>query len=953
MPPIRTPDQRLRVFISAVVQELAPERAAARDAVARLHLSPVLAELGARPYPPSAIYRAYLEQSDVMLGIYGRQYGWLGPGAAISAQEDEWERSAGKPRFVYLRREGETREPRLAALLERIASAELVTSHAFETPSQLAELVADDLAGLLTERFAESASGIAAEEPQAAAGGVAPLPVPATPLVGREGDLERLRRLLADPGVRLVTFVGPGGTGKTRLALAFASEAQAAGREVAFVPLAGLADPALVLRAIAAAVGLADEGGGPLQERLEARLADGRTLLLLDNLEHLLPVVPDLQGLLEHVSELTILATSRAGLRVRGEHVVEVAPLPLDDARRLFRERAEAVRGPLPADPATTAAVDEVCRRLDGLPLAIELAAARTRLLTPSQLAARLTHQLDVLSSGPADLPPRQRTLRATLDWSYDLLAPDGQALFRRMGIFAGPVSLEAIELVCVRSDGTGLAPLEVDLLEALDALAEQSLILQRESEHGSVRAAMLATVRDYARVRLVESGEIEAQREAHAMYFLRLAQAAAAELNGRSQALWLERLAAAHDDLRAALDYLGGLPDLSRGLLLAAAMVDFWRARGFLTEGRQRLGDLLTRTPAEPLTVERMRVLRGSGALALWQTDMATATTQLTEALREARELGQAADEAATLQRLAQLEFDLGELQQATELAEASIAIWKRLGNEWAVSTALNTLGGIANFSDDLPRAREVFEEMLALRRRLGDEAGIGVALANLALVEADAGNLQASEAMVRESAAIQLRLGDRQRWAVVSHNLGLNLMMQGRLEEAEAQLTAALATARELGDRHEMAFALADLAAVRRAAGHPDEGIAAAAEALEIAESAGVRGVVALSLEELGLSLAGHEPLATAWFWGAAQAVREATGYRRGKAEGERTLGELERVRAAADARAWADAEAEGRAAPQTGIRERAGAARARVAERLGSAAGDAGTLAKAGHG
>jgi tetratricopeptide (TPR) repeat protein len=256
-------------------------------------------------------------------------------------------------------------------------------------------------------------------------------------------------------------------------------------------------------------------------------------------------------------------------------------------------------------------------------------------------------------------------------------------------------------------------------------------------------------------------------------------------------------------------------------------------------------------------------------------------------------------------------------------------------------VSTALNTLGGIANFSDDLPRAREVFEEMLALRRRLGDEAGIGVALANLALVEADAGNLQASEAMVRESAAIQLRLGDRQRWAVVSHNLGLNLMMQGRLQEAEAQLTAALATARELGDRHEMAFALADLAAVRR--GHPDEGIAAATEALEIAEGAGVRGVVALSLEELGLSLAGHEPLATAWFWGAAQAVREATGYRRGKAEGERTLGELERVRAVADARAWADAEAAGRAAPQTAI----------VAERLGSAAGDAGILARAAHG
>ena len=950
MPPIRTPDQRLRVFISAVVQELAPERVAARDAIARLHLSPVLAELGARPYPPPAIYRAYLEQCDIMLAIYGHDYGWVEPGATISAQEDEWARSVGKPRLVYLRREAAGREARLAALLGRIGAADLFASHTFETPSQLAELVADDLASLLTERFTESAVEPTAE-PSPPTHGVARIPAPATSMLDRAPELGRLRQLLAQPEVRLVTFVGPGGTGKTRLALACADEVHAAGREVAFVPLAGLADPALVLLAIASAMGLAEEGGGPLEARLERRLAEGGTLLLLDNLEHLLPAVPDLLALLERVPSLTALVTSRAGLRVRGEHVVEVAPLPIDDARRLFRERAEAVRGPLPDDPATNAAVEEICRRLDGLPLAVELAAARTRLLTPGQLAARLAHQLDVLASGPADLPARQRTLRATLDWSYDLLSLDSQALFRRLGIFAGPASLEAIELVCLHVAGSDLVPLELDLLDSLDDLVEQSLLLQRETDHGSLRVAMLATVRDYARARLVEAGELEPLQEAHATYELQLAQAAAAESNGRSQALWLERLATAHDDLRAALDHLGGLPDLTRALKLAAALVDFWRVRGFLSEGRRRLDDLLARTSPTPLTVERMRVLRGSGVLALWQTDMATAATQLEEALLQARELHERADEATTLQRLAQLAFDRGELQRAVELAEQSIAIWKELGNEWAVSTALNTLGGVANFSADLPRARQVFEEMLALRRRLGDEAGVGVALANLALVEADAGNLELSETMVRESAMIQIRLGDRQRWAVVSHNLALNLMLQGRLDEAQTALQSALVTARELGDRHEEAFALADLAAIDRAAGHPERAVRDAAEALGIAERVGVRGVVALGLEELGLSLAPDDPLETAWFWGAAQAVRQATGYRRGKAEGDRTLAELERARAGIGRRAWESAEAAGRAAPETAIRDRAATVQARAD--AAATTGEDGELARVSHG
>ncbi|HMJ81411.1 MAG TPA: tetratricopeptide repeat protein, partial [Candidatus Dormibacteraeota bacterium] len=275
----------------------------------------------------------------------------------------------------------------------------------------------------------------------------------------------------------------------------------------------------------------------------------------------------------------------------------------------------------------------------------------------------------------------------------------------------------------------------------------------------------------------------------------------------------------------------------------------------------------------------------------------------------------------------------------------------WKELGNEWAVSTALNTLGGVANFSADLPRARQVFEEMLALRRRLGDEAGVGVALANLALVEADAGNLELSETMVRESAMIQVRLGDRQRWAVVSHNLALNLMLQGRLDEAQKALQSALVTARELGDRHEEAFALADLAAIDRAAGHPERAVRDAAEALGIAERVGVRGVVALGLEELGLSLAPNDPLETAWFWGAAQAVRQATGYRRGKAEGDRTLAELEQARAGIDRRAWEAAEAAGRAAPETAIRDRAAAVRARAD--VAATTGEDGELARVSHG
>ncbi len=466
-----TPDRRVRVFISSTLQELAAERKAARDAVTRLRLTPVMFELGARPHPPRELYRAYLAQSDVFVGIYWRRYGWVAPGEPVSGLEDEYLLSGDRPKLIYVKA-ADDREPRLDALLARVQADDRAAYKPFERAEELTDLVADDLAVLLTERFAAPAGMSAGPSPGLRAGH---LPVPPTGIVGRDAEVAVVADLLARPSVRLVTLVGPGGIGKTRLALEVAARQSAAGGYdgVWFVDLAPIGDPAQVPGAIAAALGVRPEGSGPVLDLLVDRLRDRPVLLVLDNFEQVLRGRGRRGHAADRLPDHRILVTSRTALRVRAEQELPLAPLPAGPAVRPAGRAGPGGPARLRARPGRR------WPRSASWPAG--WTASRWRwswpppgcgCCRPAQLLRRLGDRLDRpldLAAGTVDLPDRQRTLRATIEWSYDLLSPSERGLLDRLSVFTGAFSLAAAEAV-------GAAPGE-DLLDTLSSLVAQSMV--------------------------------------------------------------------------------------------------------------------------------------------------------------------------------------------------------------------------------------------------------------------------------------------------------------------------------------------------------------------------------------------------------------------------------------------------------------------------------------------
>jgi predicted ATPase/RsiW-degrading membrane proteinase PrsW (M82 family) len=669
------------------------------------------------------------------------------------------------------------------------------------------------------------------------------LPVAASRLIGRERELKEAAALLRRHDVRVLTLVGPGGTGKTRLALELASgHADEFASGAVFVSLSAIQNYALIPATVAHALEVRELPGETLETSLRDYLRDKQLLLVLDNFEHVLAGAPIAGDLVGAAPALKVLATSRAPLRVTGECEYEVPPLSLPEANTavdgnvlqrceavmLFVERARAVAPDFALTEQNASPVVEICRRLDGLPLAIELAAARTRLLDPASLLDRLGERLDLLSGGAVDLPERQRTLRSAIDWSYDLLAPPERALFARLSVFRGAWSLDGAEQI------SGEAGRRSEFLTQVESLIENSLVERRPSPEGELQFGMLHTIREYALERLEERGESEEIHRALARYYLSVAEQAERELSGPAQGEWLRRLNADYSNLRGALSASLRLADWEHALRLASALVRFWEARGSLSEGRSWLEDALAGEGVEPLA--RAAGLRGAGQLALLQGDHSRAEAMLTESLALSEQLEDTPGRALSLALLGRAATVRDDHDRATLHCEEAVSLARKLGDHDLLATALSALAGAASRQGDSRRARELFEQSLALRRGLGDRAGIANVLLNLGWEALQEKALARADELLRESLEFCRDLGDLSNTALCLGNLGLSAMCQDKPAEAEELLNESLSLCARLMDRQTAAQCLCGLAAVVASRNEASRAVryAGAAEAL-----------------------------------------------------------------------------------------------------------------------
>jgi len=783
---IRTPDQRVRVFVSSTLDEVAPERAAAREAITQLRLTPVLFESGARPYPPRELYRAYLAQSDIFVGIYWQRYGWVAPSMQVSGLEDEYQLAGEKPKLIYVKTPAPAREPRLQALLDRIRAEGAASYQKFATPDELRERLANDLAQLLTERFTSPP-----ETPVHARS--APLPVPRSPLIDRKQEDALVGNLLQREDVGLVTLTGPGGVGKTRLAIQVAADlASQFADGAAFISLGSLKDPALEELTVARALQVSEENDQSTGERLLEYLRPRQLLLLLDNTEQLLSAAPLTTQLLDAAPRLKLLVTSREPLRVRDERVVPVLPLALPDTEHLpeldtlaqvpavalFVERVREVQPAFALTTENAQAIAEICRRLDGLPLALELAAARSNVLSPEALLARLEHRLPLLTHGARDVPQRQQTLRNTIAWSYDLLDESDQALFRRLSVFAAGFTLEAVEAVCI-FDATGTSSQaqadEGAALEQLGQLLDKSLVQVQQGTGGEPRFTMLETIHEYATEQLEASGEAAAVQEQHANYFLRLAEEADPQMYVPEREVWMERLDREDANLRAALAWSkAGKSAVQTGLRLAGALGFYWVLRGSVREGRTWLKAMLERTDGTDRSAARGKALHSAGWLAWGEGDYEAASLCTEEALSIMRELGDKQDSAYAEALLGLVRMGQRNSAEARPLLEESRTIFKELGNVWGEAVTLYFLGMAAYLSGDRAAARAHYEESLRLFRQFGDVFGVTLLVSALETVLLPQGDEETARSLYEQSLPLLRASKDQGRLGMILINVG-----------------------------------------------------------------------------------------------------------------------------------------------------------------------------------
>jgi predicted ATPase/DNA-binding CsgD family transcriptional regulator len=723
---------------------------------------------------------------------------------------------------------------------------------------------------------------------------LASLPIPLTTMIGREQEVQAICDLLARPEVHLLTITGTGGVGKTRLALEVSRVVRADFPDgVCFVPLAPVSDPARVIASIAQALGLWEVTDLPPEEQVPAVLRERNLLLLLDNFEHVITAAPQLTRLLASCPLLKILVTSRAALHLSGEHEIPIFPLTVLDLTHLpepealsqqasvglFLLRTQAIQPAFEVTPANARAIAEICVHLDGLPLAIELAAARSKLLAPQALLKRLSHRLEVLTSGAQDLPARQQTLRNTLQWSYDLLTIEEQRLFRWLSIFVGGCTLEAAEAVCQASSEQTSS----SVLEGVASLLDKSLVQQTEREGDAPRLVMLETLREFGLACLQKQGELDAARRAHARYYVAFVEQVEPLIQGPEQPLWLARLERDLDNLRTILQAgtSGGEEELELSLRLASALWGFWVGRGHLREGRGFLLGLLARSEASATPV-RLKGLITVGVLIWGHSSL------------DARGLEPIADEAlaiakqqedqirlaiAMILRGMALTLEKHDYVTAQVCLEEALTEARASGDPYTINWAFRALGTLALFQQDVLRAVALFEQDLALCRAIGNNVNTFGALSLLARAELRQGHAVRAQTLLEEGLSTLREMGNPWWIALILGLLGQGAFQQGELSQAEAFLTESARLAHEVGDRRIVAqsrLLLGGLAAVQG-----DDTIARQryTEGLSIALDIEHTGFIASGLKGLGCVAAAQGMSGwAAVLWGAAEPLRES---------------------------------------------------------------------------
>lgn len=831
-------------------------------------------------------------------------------------QEDLAERIGCSP-VTILKIEAGTRRPskQLAELLAthlEISPEERLAFLRMARPTRPGEQDAGDRIAVAESTAADPGTRDSARRPPTN------LQAQATPFVGRQNEMAAIRAMLWRAGTRLVTLTGAGGVGKTRLAIQVAAELLDDFSDgVFFVGLAPIGDSDLVVSAIAQALGHRKEPGRPLVDSLKEHLRDKQMLLVLDNFEHVAKARLLVSELLS-APQLKVLVTSRVALRVYGEHNFTVRPMSLPTAEivreaheqpallvgyeavRLFVERAQAASSDFALTADNAQAVAEICLRLDGLPLAIELGATRVKVLSPKAMLARLGagEQLNLLTRGAEDMPARQRTLRGAIAWSYDLLDAEEKALFRRMSVFVGGSTMKAIAQCGLRSaeyeEGTEVTPHSTfhtpHLLDLLESLVDKSLLRQEASEDGEPRFWMLETIREYAleRLGMEESGEEAEVRKRHAVYFLGLVEEAEEELRGPRQADWLKRLEREHDNLRAALLYSLEAGETEIALRMVGAVWQFWWMHGHTVEGSKWLDRALASVPVGVPTEEV-----GSAPAAV---------------------LAKALNAAGSMSAY------LGEFDRARVLLERSLAQRQAIGDKQGMAASLNNLGTVAMQQGDYTRAGQLYEDGLALRRQLGDAGPIAMSLLNLGNLALRHGNYKEAKPFYDESLDIFRALDDGQNIAMALGNLGLAALYQDDYEGAEPLLEESLAVSREMGNTRQVALMLNSLTCVALSRDECVQARAMGQKSLamyrELGDNKGVADCLqSLAETEMHLGEKDHAASMRAAVLLAAQdALREMIGYPLtpfGRPLYEQTIAV---VRAQLDEAAWAQAWVEG---------------------------------------